>query len=352
MNKVITKFEFNNDATLLTIYNCHDDYCEKLFDLKNPTLMTDIPNSLKACSNKNNTLALVLSVYNYSKTRKILYDQVEIDFDQSKYPNVFGPNIDTILFCYSFQKMISFPMFPITSFLEIGVGSGFISKYILEKKKNINSTLIDINPNSIEYNLTHFPNHHFQETNKYSYFNNFNKVYKSHDDKITLIHGDALILIDLIKTKQISRYDLIVCNPPYIPIDMEEDIESELDFNVVPKNFFQGTYLLRYILKNFENITNNCLLMGISSTSFCIPFVKNDLENLTIHNHIEILVERRVPLKVFDTELKIWIHDDENIKTFLTTHSKEKNNLGFESGCIIMDNILTHVVYVVKIQKK
>jgi len=346
MDKVITKFEFNKDVSLLTISNCRNDCCEKLFDLKNPTLMTDIPKSLIACRNKNNHIALVLSVYNYSKIRKILYDQVEIDFDQSKYPNVFGPNIDTILFCYSLQKLSAFPFH---SCLEIGIGSGFISKYIIEKQKNTCSTLIDINPNSVEYNLTHFPNHHLQETNKHSCFN---KVYTSYDDKITLIHGDALILIDLLKTKKIPKYDLIVCNPPYIPIELEEDVDRELDFNLLPKNFFQGTYLMRYILKNFENITNNCLLMCFSSTSFCVPFVQLELDRLTIHNNLEILVERRIPLKVFDTDKKYWIQDDENIKSFLTSHFQNKNELGFETGCRTIDDILTHVVYVVKIQKK
>ena len=234
-------------------------------------------------------------------------------------------------------------------FLEIGVGSGFISKYITNKLTNISGVLIDINPNSIYYNLNHFKPEPQLIGN-----NDFDKVYAN--DKITLIIGDALKLIDIIKknNKGEDIYDLIVCNPPYIPKSHENDVDESITNENVPKNFFEGTYLMRYLLKNVELLTTKSMLMIVSSTSFCVDYVNTDLENLTSKGFtLEILVEREVPLKVYDTDTSKWLHENEEWKNFLLSNigNINVNGIKFKKGCTLCKNTLFHYVYVISISK-
>ena len=79
----------------------------------------------------------------------------------------------------------------IKSAIEVGSGSGFVSKYIVDQFYNLETIeLIDFNPKAIESSKEAINN-----------------------SKAKYIVGDALKYIK----ETNNKYDLVICNPPYIP---------------------------------------------------------------------------------------------------------------------------------------
>lgn len=112
-----------------------DEHGEKVYtyDDKQSLLVSTIPNPVLLSDSykvqqisdyiaRETTLALL------NKPRKITsFDDFSLDFDQSKYPTLWGPNIDTLFFCRALQKEFdnpedyTFKMY--RTALEIGCGS-------------------------------------------------------------------------------------------------------------------------------------------------------------------------------------------------------------------------------------
>lgn len=100
---------------------------------------------------------------------------------------VYEPREDSFMIAENAIKLVKGKV------LEVGVGSGYVSKE-MAKVSVVESIIgIDINPNAINYSNTHNP-----------------------DPKITYILSD---LFENVK----GKFDFIVCNPPYLPDDDFED---------------------------------------------------------------------------------------------------------------------------------
>lgn len=97
---------------------------------------------------------------------------------------MYIPDVDSFLLIDSIQDYFG------QSALEIGTGSGIVSKYLLNNFKNVVST--DLDYNSLLY------------------------CKKQNNSKISLICCDATTAIS-------SKFDLIVSNPPYLPNDAFHD---------------------------------------------------------------------------------------------------------------------------------
>lgn len=307
-SKNITTMKLSNNLEDLVISSCLKCKYPSKFYIHNPVLMTD---------NK-----LIDKIY--SQPRQTIFDGVSAILDNTKYPNIFGSNIDTIYFCNVLKKNKE-KFKNIETFFELGIGGGFISKYILSKFKIKEAFLNDIDKQSIEYavndlDLPKLSNSKIKTTNITSPF----KCKIIEKNGITFYEGDGLYVLQFLISK---RLDILVCNPPYIPSSKKE---KDLDIN--SPNFWEGTRLLRYLLKNFSKYTNN-LIMIISSLSFINKYVVNEL----LQVKYKILEHHNVPLKVYNNGKNIL--DNNKIMKLLNSDKKQItiNNNIFNVG-IINDN--------------
>jgi methylase of polypeptide subunit release factors len=318
--KNISKFQFSNNLENLVISSCikckHPD---KIY-INNPVLMTD---------NK-----LIDKIY--SQPRKTEFDSVSAILDNTKYPKIFGSNIDTIFFC-NVIKHNKNKFKNIKSFFELGIGGGFISKYILSKFNIKHAYLNDIEKQAIDYaatnlNLPKINNSKMKTKNITSPFNC--KIIEKNG--ITFIQGDGINSLEYLIPSQL---DLLVCNPPYIPSSKNEN-----DLDVNSPNFWEGTRLLRYLLKNYSKYTNN-LLMIVSSLSLVNKYVINELSNVKF----KILDNHNVPIKVYSNGKNIL--DNPKIMKILKSNKKQIiiNNNVFNIGIINNNNDDTweykHTIY-------
>ena len=66
----------------------------------------------------------------FGRARRVVeYDGVALDFDQSAYPRVWSPSIDTLLVCRAVRALLH-ALGPVRAGLEIGCGSGYLLSLI------------------------------------------------------------------------------------------------------------------------------------------------------------------------------------------------------------------------------
>jgi len=193
----------DTDAQGRRVYTYADDVREHVATLPDPVLVTDYWRIANLPPRIRDTVCKL-----YESPRRItVYGGTRIDFQQDRYPGTWGPNIDTLLFC---RALTAERLAGVRTAIEIGCGSGFISRFLLEHAPKLTSmTLVDINPNAIRC---------AQDNIK--------------DPRATFIHGDGL------KAMAGNEYDLIVCNPPYIPRP-----------GSIGDNAYEGVGLLAYFIQ-------------------------------------------------------------------------------------------------------
>ncbi len=216
---------------------------------ENPVLMTD---NYKISKLKPSLRDTLFSLFQ-SKPRWIEYDGVSTYWDET-HKKVWCPSIDTILFAKTLKEFLKNNK-NLKTAVEIGSGSGFLSKYILEKSESIDSLLaIDFNPNAIKSAMDNIQ-----------------------DSRLNTHCGDAL---EKIKGK---KFDLIVCNPPYVPR------KGSIDDNP-----YEGVSLMRYLIQKGHKYLNKggVLLINVSSLSWNLVFDEEPKMKMNILEKME------VPLKV------------------------------------------------------
>jgi methylase of polypeptide subunit release factors len=303
--KNITEFLFSDNLDKLFISSCLKCKQPDKIYINNPVLMTD---------NK-----LIDKIY--SQPRKTMFDGVHAILDNTKYPKIFGSNIDTIFFCHVLKQNRS-KFGRIKSFFELGIGGGFISKYILSKFNIKKAYLNDIEKQSIDYavsdlNLPKILNSELKTTTIQKPFNC--KI--TEKNGITFFQGDG---INTLKFLIPERLDLLVCNPPYIPSS-----KKEYDLDINSPNFWEGTRLLRYLLQNYSKYANH-LLMIVSSLSLVNEYVVKELSNVKF----KVLENHTVPIKVYNNGKNIL--DNKKIMGLLSSDKKQINinNYTFNVGIV------------------
>ena len=143
--------------------------------------------------------------------------------------------------------------------IEVGSGSGFISKYILDKSDDIEGmTLIDMNKYALdcaEYNID--------------------------DKRARFFAGDGL---EFMKGK---RYDMIICNPPYIPRPKS-----------ISDNPYEGLTLLNYLLTNASEHLREGGIFVTNISSMCEKITDETIKKTKLKG--TVLESKEVPLKVFN----------------------------------------------------
>lgn len=213
--------------------------------LDNPVLMTD---NEKIANLQDYVAKETIRLLQQKPMRIVEYDGLRMEFEQWKYYGVWSPNIDTLLFCRA-VKDENFDN--IKSMIEVGSGPWFIAKYIWSKWKNIQEIIMsDINENAKKY---------FEDTNT--------------DERAKFVLWDAK------KYLEDKNFDLIVCNPPYIPRP-----------HAIEDNAYEWLELLIYLIQKFDKE----LIINVSSLA-------DDIINPVLESswaRIEQLDEMKVPLKV------------------------------------------------------
>ena len=263
----ITKIEFfaQQDEIPKVIGGSAEKYGPEFLvhTFKNSRLLTDSAAIARLPSVKRDLLARLLEF----QKRVVEYDGVEIEWSDIKYPGVWGPSIDTILFARALKKLFKKPNYlkNIGSFLEIGCGSGYLSKYILQKKDEAGMSLhhvhlMDINPDAILCAMT----------------------------AIEKVRKDIFVSYSLntpCKPIQAAHsYELIICNPPYVPRPNDN-----------PDNPFEGLFLYGEILNKAEKLMKPSakLIVNFSSIS------KTDVfSEFSKKFDIKIIEKMKVPLKI------------------------------------------------------
>lgn len=241
--------------------------------IDNPVLVTDNHMIGKFDPIKRDTVFAL-----YSAPIKITeYDGTVVRFEQKRFPGVWGPSIDTLLFCRALSKV---DLSGIKKVLEIGPGSGFISKYILDHVPSVEKLYaIDLNQKAMECTRENIP-----------------------DPRVESAVGDAL---EFIKD---NTFDLIVCNPPYIPRPKSID-----------DNPYEGVSLLVYLLeRGMEHLNpGGMIVTNISSLSDCVidPLLKE--KNITV-TELDSMV---VPLKVYNV-----LNNPTWMEYLLTNHGLMKDS--------------------------
>ena len=217
--------------------------------MKNPVLLTDNFRIAKLRPALRDT---VFSLFN-ERPRIVEYDGVSVFWDYS-HINVWGPSIDTLLFAKALTKLFIVKNNFKTG-AEIGCGSGFLSKFVLAKCKKMESILInDLNQYAVKCAMDNIK-----------------------DNRAIFYHGDGLKKI----TNQ--KFDLLICNPPYVPRP------DSLDDNP-----YEGVILLNHFLHQAQNHLNPGGVLVVNISSLCKHLVQKNKPTLPL----KLLAKMSVPLKV------------------------------------------------------
>lgn len=220
--------------------------------LYNPVLMTDHHKVSQLDPIERDTVFALLG----SPVRYTCFDETELRFEQGRYPGVWGPSIDTLLFA---KGLYLSELEGVKEAVELGSGSGFISKYLLDSCPDLERmTLIDMDPNAIVCARDNID-----------------------DERARYISADAR---DYMGT---GGYDLIVCNPPYIPR------KSAIDDNP-----YEGTGLLSYLLSHADEFLNPGGSIITNLSSLCRPQVA--IEERYPKLDVKEITSMDVPLKVYN----------------------------------------------------
>ena len=189
-----------------------------------------------------------------SAQRDIEYDGTTVDWYTHGLANVWHPTIDTFLFCKALHEI------PIIgtekTCVEIGCGSGFISKYVLEHLPNIERMdVVDTEHNAIvcaKKEITDI-RAHFYIQNGISFLNN-------------------------------KKYDLILTNPPYIPRPNTKD-----------RNPYEGTEIVEYMIFAEKHLNHNGKIL-MNTSHLCEHIVQKC--TLTSKLQRRIVSSLEVPFRV------------------------------------------------------
>ena len=162
---------------------------------------------------------------------------------------MYIPDVDSFLLIDSIQDYFG------QSALEIGTGSGIVSKYLLNNFKNVVST--DLDYNSLLY------------------------CKKQNNSKVSLICCDATTAI-------CSKFDLIVSNPPYLPYDAFHDITIHGGINGIEKTI----HFIRSAISNLRKCGYIILIVSsLSDISKLDRFIFEQNINRKIINKKKIFYE-------------------------------------------------------------
>jgi SAM-dependent methyltransferase len=200
----------------------------------------------------------VLALYE-SYPRTVSYDGTSVSWSPTEFPQVWTANIDTLFFARTLRRHLD----GVRSFAEIGCGSGFLTKYALMRAPSIEHAVAsDISLAAIRCTFATLADISRQAT--------VSLVCPQADDPGFSLAGP---------------FDLVICNPPYIPRPAERDDNPYEGLGLIAKFAQRGQGLLAHhgvLLLNISNLAGNRPLDWFDDQGW----------------HLDVLDRMRVPLKV------------------------------------------------------
>lgn len=252
-NELATVMAQDKDEHGKRIYTYPKHATLHVVDLPNPVLVTDRYkiNTIQEYIKRETVSTLFESPF-----VTIDYDGVTLDFEKFKYPGVRSPSIDTLFFCRGLKHI---DLTKYSTAIEVGSWPGFIAKYLGETHPNFKKIILnDINVHAEEYFHDHYTD------SKFSFY-----------------------LWDGKEYMEKHKFDIITCNPPYIPRPASID-----------DNPYEWLSLPIYLIENIKKILAKDGKLFVNLSSLSLPIMQQFLDNP------EIIVKEidtiEVPLKVFN----------------------------------------------------
>lgn len=192
------------------------------------------------------------------------YDGTRLAFVQDKYPGVWGPSIDTLVLSRALEKLEGGP--PRTA-VEIGAGSGFVTKRLLETTPDLQqATMVDMNPTAILACRDAVT-----------------------DERARFHTGDGMAFLAS------HESDVVICNPPYIPRP-----------EAIGDNAYEGVGLIVDLIEKAVDYLapGGRLLLNVSS--LCMHIARRALDDADVDfQQVDTL---DVPLKVYNVlNNRLWL---------------------------------------------
>ena len=151
------------------------------------------------------------------------------------------------------------------SVIDIGTGSGILAKKAKQSgAKSV--TALDINPEAIK------------------------QLKKEKINGIKLIHSN---LFQKVK----GKFDLIICNPPYLPEEKEEDKQSKLATSGGKSG---DEFIIKFLNQTLSHLNKNGIILILVSSLTPIKKINHLLKRLKLKN--KVIASK----KIFFEELFVW----------------------------------------------
>ncbi len=250
--ELASMFAQDKDEQGQRVYTWPKTKKQLIYSFSNPVLLTD-----NFCiAQLSPTLRDSLFNLFQATIKTTTYKTTSIVFNNQIYLGVWGPSIDTLLLC---KAIDSLKLSSVQSAAEIGSGSGFVAKHVLKQLPHLeNMDLYDLN----EHALTCWKDN-------------------IDDKRAQFLIGDATQLM------QGKTYDLVICNPPYIPRPKSID-----------DNPYEGVFLIAHLLEQAHTYLNEKGKLILNFSSLCRHLVDPLIEKYNLE--MKQLDEMKVPLKVFN----------------------------------------------------
>jgi methylase of polypeptide subunit release factors len=246
------------------------DEQKRLFvaSFRNPVLVTD---NARILSFNDPTARDTIAALFASPVRYTEYDGISFRFEQAKHPGVWGPSIDTLLFSKALRAL---DLDRAKNVVEWGGGSGFISLFNLHKRPGLELLhVFDLNDNAVKCCQDVFVNAWAQKLKEGG---SFPETVIEKRDGIVALTGSRRTL-----------YDLILCNPPYIPRRGKN-----------ATNAYEGLSLLAALIEHGHNHLNPVGRIFTNVSSLCDRIIYPLAHS--VGAELVTLEEKTVPLKIMN----------------------------------------------------
>jgi methylase of polypeptide subunit release factors len=196
-----------------------------------------------------------------------------MDFQFQAEATFMKPNVDTMLMCQGLHVLLQGnPNF--TQAIDVGAGSGFISKYLALQNPNGCVTAIDIDPQAGKY---------------------MHSAEAEMPPNVQIQVEDAITHL----SQRGGHYDLIVSNPPYVPTTGET--ESDEKVAIKHPSFWKGTGMMSYMLEDslLKLPEGGHLVMVVPSTALKSKRLAKIFQNYASNYQARILHQQEVAYKAW-----------------------------------------------------
>lgn len=241
----------DRDADGRRVYSWPEDRIRRVASFSNPVLVTDAWKIGRLDPVRRDT---VFALYQ-SSLRVTHFGETSIRFDEDRYQGAWGPSIDTLLLSHVIDRL---DLDRVRAAAEPGCGSAFLAAVIRDRAKALERLdVMDIHPGAVLCAKDHLGS----------------------DRRVRVVHGDAMGSLES------GTYDLIVCNPPYVPRPA-----------TIEDNAYEGLGLAVELVQRARELLRpgGRLLLMVSSLSEATLNQAIDRANCVR----EDLASRTVPLKV------------------------------------------------------